>query len=60
MEWLNLNSKESEMCLYWHLVLNMQLQKLTFIRSMREGILKHVESMRSLMKWCFYLIIINM
>ena len=45
MEWLKLKSKESEMCLYWHLVLNTQLQILTFIRSMRKGNFKvYVES----------------
>ena len=54
MEWLNDKAEESEMCRYWQLVMEMQMNILIFVRSIREGNFKvYAESIRSLIKWAF-------
>ena len=54
LEWLKSKVNESDMCYYWHLVINMQLQIFLFIRSIREGNFPvYVASIRALIKWLF-------
>ena len=54
MEWLKSRINESEMCFYWFLVMNIQINILTFVRSIREGnFMLYVASIRSLIKWVF-------
>ena len=37
LQWLDERAHTSEMCLYWKLIINLQLEILMFVRSLREG-----------------------
>ena len=55
-EWLDQVSKSSEMCYYWRLIMNFQLQILIFVRALREGDFKlYVETLYGFLKWYFAL-----
>ena len=56
MDWLRSRSETSEMCRYWHIILQMMLNLLIFVRSIREGnFLLYVSSLRHIVKWYFAL-----
>ena len=56
LDWLELRSKESEMCFYWKLILDFQVLVLVFVRSIREGNFQvYIESLIALCKWYFAL-----
>ena len=54
--WLENKSKESQMCFFWKLVLEVQINILIFIRSIREGNFSlYISSLRNFVKWYFAL-----
>ena len=54
LEWLTERSAQSQMCFYFRMVIQLQMEILIFVRSTREGNFKlNVEVMRSLLSWCF-------
>ena len=56
LHWLKERSSSSEMCHYLSLVINLEIDILVFIRSIREGnFCLYVQSLRSLLKWFFAL-----
>ena len=53
-QWLQEKSVSNGMCFYWSLVLNLQVEILVFVRSIREGnFILYVQSLRNLLK-CFF------
>ena len=49
-------STESDMCFYWQLILNIQLEIVIFVRSIRESnFLLYIESLRAFIKYYFSL-----
>ena len=55
-EWLDEASESSEMCYYWRLIMNFQIQILVFVRAVREGNFKlYVETLYKFLKWYFAL-----
>ena len=56
LAWLNGKSEESEMCYYWKIILELMVDVLIFVRSIREGrFLLYVSSLRKLIIWYFAL-----
>ena len=54
--WLNFRCNSSEMCLYWKIILDLMIDVLVFIRSIREGkFLLYVTILRKLIRWTFAL-----
>ena len=54
LDWLEERSKSSEMCFYWKMVLQLQMEILVFIRSVREArFILNIESLRRLLVWFF-------
>ena len=54
--WLNNKSKNNEMCFYWKLILELMVDVLVFIRSLREGRYPlYVASLRKIIRWYFSL-----
>ena len=54
MEWLKLKAGENPMCLYWKMILDLQIDILLFIRSIRESnFCLYVLCLKNLMKWMF-------
>ena len=54
VEWLNSKSAENPMCLYWKMILDLQIDILLFIRSIRESNFHlYVLCLKKLMKWIF-------
>ena len=55
-EWLDQMCKTSEMCLYWKLILEFQIQVLVFVRAIREGNFPlYLETLFRFLKWYFAL-----
>ena len=53
-EWLCQKSVESEVFLYWKMVIELEISILVYIRSIREGNFKlYIETLRKLLKWFF-------
>ena len=53
-EWLSQKAKSSTMCYYWKMVIDLEVEILIFVRSIREGNFPlYVQSLRSLVK-CFF------
>ena len=56
MEWLKDQCDKSEMCHYWYLILDLMLNLLIFVRSIREGNFSlYVSSLKQVVKWYFAL-----
>ena len=54
LQWLDEQSKASQMCYYWKLILNFQLQILLFVRAVRQGNFKlYTETLFYFLKWYF-------
>ena len=54
MEWLKEKADENPMCLYWKMIMCLQIDILLFLRSIRESNFRlYVLSLRNLMKWIF-------
>ena len=55
-KWLEEKSLSSSMAHYWSLVINLQIEILVFVRSIREGNFHlYVQSLRNLLEWFFAL-----
>ena len=55
-EWLTDKAETNSMCRYLKIVLDLQAQILSFVRSIREGnFILYVQSLRSILKWFFIL-----
>ena len=53
-EWLCQKSTESEVFLYWKMVMELEISILVYVRSIREGNFQlHIETLRKLLKWFF-------
>ena len=53
-DWLCKKCEESDMYLYWKMVIELEIHILIYIRSIREGNFKlHVQTLRKLLKWFF-------
>ena len=53
-EWLCQKSTESEVFLYWKMVIELEISILVYIRSIREGNFQlYIETLRKLLKWFF-------
>ena len=53
-EWLRLKSKSNQMCFIWKVIMDIQIQILIFVRTIREGnFLLFTQVLRKLMKWYF-------
>ena len=54
IEWLKEQKSSNQMCFYWDIILNLQIEILIFIRSIRESNFKlYVLSLKNAMKWFF-------
>ena len=54
LQWLEERSTVSQMCFYWKLILNFQINILVFVRAIREGNFKlYFETLFLLLKWYF-------
>ena len=55
-QWLQEKSSSNDMCYYWSLVMSLQMEILTFVRSIREGdFALYVQCLRNFLKWFFAL-----
>ena len=53
-DWLCQKCAESEVYMYWKMVIELEMHILIYVRSIREGNFKlHVETLRKLLKWFF-------
>ena len=53
-EWLNDHKKDSQMCFYWDMIINLQIDILVYVRAIREGNFKlYIVILTLLMKWPF-------
>ena len=56
LQWLEEKSKTSGMCYFWRMVINLQIEILIFVPSLREGNFPvYVQTTRKLLKWFFAL-----
>ena len=54
LQWLKNQSKESEICYYWYIIIDLMLNLLIFERSMREGNFSlHVSLLNQVVKWYY-------
>ena len=56
LEWLDIRSSTSQMCFFWKMVMNFEINVLIFVRSIREGNFEvYIESLRKVINWYFIL-----
>ena len=54
LQWLKNQSEESEMCHYWYIIIDLMLNPLIFVRSVREGDFSlYVSSLQQVVKWYY-------
>ena len=54
LQWLKNQSEESEMCHYWYIIIDLMLNLLIFVRSVREGNFNlFVSSLKQVVKWYY-------
>ena len=54
LQWLKNQSEESKMCHYWYIIIDLMLNLLIFVRSIREGNFSmYVSSLKQLVKWYY-------
>ena len=55
-EWLDERAKTSQMCFYWKMILNFEIQYLMFVRSLRQGNFNlYLSTLHRFLKWLFAL-----
>ena len=60
LQWLKNQREESKMCHYWHIIIDLMLNLLIFVRSVREGNFSlYVSSLKQVVKWYYMPVIIT-